>query len=47
MCFVCNPATGRPKWCTMGDDGGWRDDLDTCDMDEVYCEGAAIKLSSI
>lgn len=39
MCFVCNPATGRPKWCTMGDDGGWRDDLDTCDMDEVYCEG--------
>ena len=39
MCFVCNPATGRPQWCTMGDDGGWRDDLDTCDMDEVYCEG--------
>lgn len=39
MCITCNPLTGRPKWCTMGDDGNWRTDLSYCDMDEVYCEG--------
>lgn len=38
MCSTCHPTTGRPKWCTMGDDGGWRTDLGTCDMDEIYCE---------
>ena len=39
LCVVCNEESGRPVWCSMGDDGTWRTDLLTCDIEDIYCTG--------